>query len=143
MNVGLTVLISSPSGMLNLNTYPYRISGESFASETISHRKTEASNPYVEGTFVVNTVRENVGTTLAVYVYTDPPNRNELLRAVDALRSAFDQAYFTVTVTIEGGTQLWNCVTSDYTVESQREFVHASRAKVVASLNRMPYEEFV
>jgi len=141
--IDLTVLIASPTGMLNLNTYPYRISGESFASETTSHRKTEASNPYVEGTFVVNTVRENIGTSLAVWVYTDPPNRNELLRALGALKDALDQAFFTVTLTVNGGTQLWNCVTSDYNVESQRELVHATRAKLVAQLNRLPYEEYV
>lgn len=137
----LTVLVSTPSGLLNLNTPPYRVAGDSFTDEQVSHRKTEASNPYVEGTFVVNTVRENVGTSLNVWVVTE--TRMELLRAVQQLTDAFDQAMFTVTLDVGGATQLWNCVTSDYSVESGREFMHATRAKVVCQLNRLPYEEVI
>lgn len=137
MNVDM--LISTPSGMLSLNTAPYRLSGESFETSAQQHRRSEVSNPHVEGTFVINSVRDNVTTQVGVWVVTD--TRALLVPAVRTLCEAFDQPQFTAQLVIDGVSQIWNCYASDYTIGSKREFIHATRARVDVQLIRDPHEE--
>jgi hypothetical protein len=137
MDIGF--LVVGPSGALNLNSGVYRLAGDSFASESVSHRKTEVVNPYVEGSFVVNALRENITTPVSVWVTGS--SRAELLAGVRALCAVFDQVAFSAQLVIDGVTQVWSCFASDYTVTAQREFLHALRARVDVQLVRAPGEE--
>lgn len=131
-------LVSTSAGILSLNNDPYRLAGESFATESVTHRRTEVTNPHVEGTYIVNALRDNITTPVSVWVTT--ATRAELIPAVRLLCAAFDQVSFTSQLVIDGYAQFWNCYASDYTVTTSRELMHATRARVDVELVRDPNE---
>jgi hypothetical protein len=132
----LSVLMSTPVGDVELNAAPFRVAGETFSSISVSHRRQEVTNPFVEGTYVVNSLRENLTTPLSVWV--SGPTKSQLALSLDMLKSACDQSLFTVRVTVEDWVQNWQCFSSDYTVGLQREYLHATMALVDIQLNHHP-----
>jgi len=132
----LSVEVSTPTGNLELNVYPYQLTGESFTQETISHRKQEAVNPFVEGTYIVNSLRENVTTNISVWVRGATPAA--MGASLETLKAAFDQSMFTAQVRLVDWTQTWQCFASDYAVTLQREFIHATMAKLDVQLLHHP-----
>lgn len=131
-------LVSTKSGIVSLNSDPYRLAGESFSQEQVTHRRTEVTNPHVEGTYVVNALRDNV--TVPVSVWVTAASRAELIPALRSLCAAFDQVSFTAQLVVDGYSQFWNCYASDYTVTASRELMHATRARVDIDLVRDPNE---
>lgn len=137
--LNLSVVVSVPAGTLELNDrVTYRIADGSFAEQSVSKRRQEASNPFLEGAFTVNALRENVTETLKVYVYGT--THAEFAAAMNALKAAFDQARFTVTKTVEGSAVVWSCFSSDYRMSTPREFVHSKMGTLEVSLVRHPVE---
>lgn len=131
-----SVLVSTPTGNIELNAAPYQLAGDSFGSVGVTHRRSEVTNPFVEGSYTVNALRENISTPVAFWVRgVDHFAMSESLKHACA---AFDQSQFTVTVTIENWVQIWQCFASDYTVTMQREFLHATIAMVEATVIHHP-----
>lgn len=136
MIVDLTV--TTATGLISLNTTPYRLSGETFGSASVTHRRTELKSPYLEGTYVVNSLRENIIETVSVWVGEDGLTESELEAAVTALTEALDQVQFQAVKTKDGHSVLWNCYASDYTRVAQREYQHAGKVRVDVQLVRDP-----
>lgn len=135
----LSVTVSTPTGTLELNDrVVYRVADGSFADQSVTKRRTEAPNPFLEGTFVVNALRDNVTETLKVYVYGS--THAEFAAAMAELKEAFDQARFAVVKTVEGQVTTWSCYSSDYQMSTQREFVHSRMGLLSVSLLRHPRE---
>lgn len=132
-------MVSTPAGYLALNSEPYRLAGDTLNLEAVTHRKAEVTSPYVEGTFVVHSVRDNV--ILPLNIWVEGATYNDLREAVLTLCAAFDQPHFTVMATIDTRTELWNCVASDYSVSNQRELLHSLVARVDVQLVRHPSVE--
>ncbi len=132
----VSVLVSTPDGNLELNADGYQLAGESFSSISVSHRKQEVVNPFVEGTYVVNSLRENITTPISVWVRG--ATHTEMAARLETLIAAFDQSMFTARVTVDGWVQTWQCFSSDYSVGLQREYMHAVMALVDVQLNRHP-----
>jgi hypothetical protein len=124
----VTVLVSTPTGPLSLNEWPYELAGDTFNTVSVTHRKQEAVNPFIEGTYTINSLRENILQALSVYVRGN--THKEFQDATKALCAAFDQSTFEVRRVIEDATEEWQCFSSDYTITLQREFLHAKMAKV-------------
>lgn len=126
------VLISTPEGPLHLNEPPYELASDTFNSIGITHRRQEATNAFIEGTYTVNSVRENLSMPLSVWVRGK--TQKEFQAAIKKLCDAFDQSTFEVRRIIEEDQVDWQCFSSDYTINLQREFLHAKTARVDAQL---------
>jgi len=130
------VLVSTPLGPLSLNEPPYELAADTFGSLSVTHRRQEAVNQFIEGTYTVNSLRENSQIPLSVYVRG--ATYAEFQAAYATLIEAFDQSTFEVRRVIEGVEVEWQCFSSDYSVTLQREFLHARMAKVDIQLNVHP-----
>lgn len=133
------VILTTPSGPLSLNTAPYRLAGGSLESSSVTHRRTELQSPFLEGSYVVNSVREN--TIVPVSVYVEADTQTELRDAREVLTAALDQVQFTATVVLDEASEMWHCYASDYTVNAPRELLHATKIRVDAQLVRDPKVE--
>lgn len=138
MNPRLDVIleVSTPVGPLSLNTGPYELTGDSFATVSVTHRRQEATNAFIEGTYTVNSLRENIIVPVGVYVRGSLSTDMQRDKAV--LTAVFDQSTFEVRRVIEGHEEFWQCFASDYTVTMQRELLHATMAKVDVQLMTHP-----
>lgn len=133
--------ISTPYGWLYLGTgTQYRIAGAAFEDRQTSFRRSEVSSPYVEGTFVINVLRENVTETLEVLV----EDREELSLpdAVGALSAAVSQVRYVVQVQLRQDLWTWNAYAADHSVQTKREFIHARLATVRAEIPREPRADY-
>ena len=129
--------ISSPYGWLYLGDgTQYRIGAASFADQAVTFRRSEVSSPYVEGTFVVNALRENVVETLEVYV--EGTEELSLTMATRALGAVLCQVNYTVQVQLRRDVFTWSAYAADHTVSTRRELLHARVAQVTAQIPRDP-----
>lgn len=131
--------ILSDGVWIELNVAPYQVAGDALASRSVQQRRIEAKNPFLEGTYTVSALRENVMETISVYVRG--ANAFEVHQGVRRLCEALDQRKFRMQLEFDGAVHQWSCMAADYQVESQREFIHARMAKVVAQVPRHPVEE--
>lgn len=135
--ITIAARISTPYGWLYLGQgTQYRIAAGSFENQQTTFRRSEVTSPYVEGTFVVNALRENVTETLDVIV-EDRPTLS-LPDAVRALGAALCQVRYSVQVQIRRDIATWQAYAADHTVQTKREFVHARLAQVRAEIPRDP-----
>lgn len=129
--------ISTPYGWLYLGQgTQYRLGAGSFENQQTTFRRSEVQSPYVEGTFVINALRENVTESLDVIV-EERPNLGTA-DAVRALGSALSQVRYSVQVQIRRDVWTWQAYAADHTVQTKREFVHARLAQVQAEIPRDP-----
>ena len=134
--------ITSSSGWLDLNDgETYQLEASSFADRAVSWRKREVQSDYVEGTFVTNAVRENVVEALSVWVRAD--TYYELEKARERLEDALCQLTFRIAFRTTDATRYWDCTVADYTVATQREFMHSRLCLVKAQVPRHPTEQLV
>lgn len=135
--------ISTPYGWLYLGTgTQYRIAAGSFEDQRTTFRRSEVTSPYVEGTYVINALRENVTESLNVMV--EDREALSLADAVRALGSALCQVRYSVQVQLRRDVWTWQAYAADHTVSTKREFLHARLAEVKAEIPRDPnvdYEE--
>ena len=137
----LTARISAPSGWIDLNYSPYRLEASTFGERSVSWRKREVSSEFVEGTFVVSAVRENVTETLAVWVKGE--SEFDLQTNLDKLCGALEQLSYRLMQRHGNSAVYYDCTVADYTVTESREFKHAGIALVRASVPRHPQAEHV
>jgi len=122
---------------LNVNDgSSYKIAKGSFENSATTFRKDEVTNPFVEGKYVVNALRENVTEALNIYVLgTDNITvRNRIQTLVDAIRVN----QFLIKVTLGNAQQIWQCFAADFTINTQLEFLHSRRATVNMTVTRNP-----
>lgn len=114
----------------------YAVHGDSFANVAQSYRRREANSEYIEGTFTLAATRENSQESLVVWVRGD--SFGEQRRFQDKLCRDVEQLSWMVMRRYEDMAEYWQCFASDYSVESQREFLHARLAIVRINVNRLP-----
>ena len=114
----------------------YKVAKGSFENSAVQFRRDEVTNPFLEGKFTVNALRDNVMETLAIYVYAD--DLATLNTRVDALTDAVRSNQFLVKVTLDNSSRVWLCYAADYAVNTQMEFLHSRMALVTVTLPRHP-----
>ena len=130
---------TDPVTFIELNDrVSYRIEAGSFAQQATSKKRQEATSPFLEGTYIVNALRENVTEQLNVYVYGSSPS--DFQSKLQVLKDAFDLNEFVVTRTLGDSVHTWNCYSSDYSLTTQREFMHAKMGLLSVQLLRRPQE---
>lgn len=137
--IDLSVTVLTPGGvMLELEDPDngYEVHADSFATSAITHRKTEVNNRWIEGTYAVSTVRDNAQEALVVWV--EGTTMYDYRSKMETLKACFDQATFTVVKTIGNAVETWDCEVSDYTEESQQEFIFRTMGDLRVQLNRRP-----
>ena len=138
MILDVSAKIETPTGWIELDDPEggYELAADSFATAAISHRKTEVSSEWLEGTFVTRSVRENVAEAVNVYVAGATPY--ELAARLKALTDGFDQLGYAMVVRFADAAEDWSCQVADYTIETKVEMRHATIALVKASVPRLP-----
>ena len=138
MNLDVSARIETPTGWIELEDEDngYALAADSFATAAVSHRKSEISSEWLEGTFVTRSVRENITETVAVYVTGDSPH--QLRTRLSALTDGFDQLQYKMTVRFGNAEETWSCWVSDYTTSTKVEMRFATMALVTATVPRLP-----
>lgn len=114
----------------------YRLEATSREETQVSFRKQEVSSPFVEGTYLINAVRENVVENIGVWVSGVSPA--ELDRRIEVLLEKAEKPRFTVVWGKQQVNETWTCQTASYTVRTQREYQHALVALVKMQVPRLP-----
>lgn len=138
-DLALSVIIGTPGGgsiELEDPDGGYEIHADSFATAQVTHRKIETNSQYAEGTFAVDAVRDN--TTEALVVWVTGINQHDFRIKCQHLTDCLDQVSFPLQVTIGDAVVTWDCEVSDYTLETQQEFWHATTGVVRATVPRRP-----
>lgn len=128
--------ISTGATPLELNGDTYELERGAMEEIAVSWRKQTVDNTWVEGTFVINAVKENVVLPLNVWVSAD--TQIALRDAVTALTDALSQLAFTLAIDIDGAVTTWTCQVADYRVTQQQAFLFAKQALVQASVPAFP-----
>lgn len=132
-------LYVSSSSYIELNdNSTYRIADGSFESQAITHRRKTAASPYVEGTYVVSSLRENVTEQLNVYVMGASSYATR--SALTTLQTALEQPIFTLVRTVNNWQTVWTCYSSDYSMFSSKPLMMANMVRVDIQLQRSPSE---
>lgn len=138
-SIGVSVSVNYSGGSLELHNpaLGYEVDAETRNEYAVSWRKTEVSNRWVEGTYLTNAVRENVVESLGFYVRgsTSAIMKTRLNTAIQAL----SDLYYTIVITLDGVTDVWECQASDYSITTQHEFLHSKMARVKAKIPRKPF----
>ena len=134
-------LYTGASTFIDLNTSPYRIADGSFAQQSVQHRRKTASSPFLEGEYVVSSLRQNVTEQLSVYV--SGVSQYATQTAVVALQNGLEQTQFTVVKRLNNMQTTWSCYASDYTMQSNRALTNANLIQVQIQLIRDPIETIV
>ena len=76
--------ISTAGGWLELNGGHYQLTSAAFAERQVPVRRQEAKSPYVEGTYITNSLRDNVteqleGDELFVDIEVEQPDRGRVI----------------------------------------------------------------
>lgn len=149
-NLNLRVAVQGPTGLLELESSPYELQAESRNERAIATRKNEVTNPFIEGTFTIGAVRENVVENLNVWV--EARNHHDLDTAVERLLVAYEQLVYPITWDYRGqkrdkatgGTetftfrQVWSCQPAQVSVTTEQAYQFATMALVKAQVPRLP-----
>lgn len=118
------------------NGTSYKVSKGSFEESTTTFRREEVTSPFVEGKFTVNALRENVSEKLSIRV--SGADTISVQNNVTALINAVKANQFLIQVTLGNAQQIWFCFASDYSVNTQMEYLHARQALVNVTVTRYP-----
>lgn len=134
----LSMQVSTPSGWLELNDGTIHVlAKETFSEKTVGKRKTEAKNPYLEGSQTVSALREEVVETVAIYVYGS--THFSTATRVRIITDAFDQNEYRIIIGIENNAwDVWWCGSANYRIDTSQELLHARMAKVTIEVPRHP-----
>lgn len=134
----LSMQISTPQEWLELNDgTDLVLAKETFSEASVGKRKTEAINPYLEGSHTVAALREEVVETVAIYVYGSDHFATAL--KVRVVTDAFDQEEYRIIIGTEGTKwEVWWCGSANYRIDSSQELLHARMAKITLEVPRHP-----
>ena len=144
-SIGLSVRVSMPNGgWCELNDHVvFTVADGSFDGEAVSWRRAEDTNPFLEGTYLINALRNNVTRPLNVYV--EGQTQFDLNDNLDNLKGYLSQRQFQLVRTIDNSARLFTCFASDYAIQSDRPLMFARKALLKCQLVTHPvdvlYEE--
>jgi hypothetical protein len=137
-DLALSVTISTVLGPLELEdeTNGYWLHKESFGTRNVSYRRVEVSGDFTEGTDVDRALRANVTEMLSVYVTGG--TAYQFQARLKVLTDALEQLAFTLTRVVGDAQEVWNCVASDYSLETSQELMVARLGLLHAQVQRKP-----
>jgi hypothetical protein len=106
---------------------------------SLTWRKQEANNPFVDGTWVVNATKENITSVVDVYVRGE--STMEATNALKALRDAFSQLNYGIEFTIDDVVYYYRCYVADFSIKTPREFRFSTMAQFSAQVPHDPNYE--
>ena len=119
----------------------YEIHADTRNTMGVTWRKQTVSNPWVEGSYDVIAVRENIIEPVVVWVYGNGSNA-DFRQKVHFLEAAIAKPSFPITWTVGDESELWDCTYSEYSVETQREWQYATMGIVRMQIGRRPKATF-
>ena len=102
----------------------------------VSFRREEVTNPFLEGAYVVNALRENMHLNLEVRAIGE--THMDMVDTLRKLTDALGQVSFKLQVTVDNAQWTYNCYASDYSVLMPPEYLHARMATVKAQILHHP-----
>jgi hypothetical protein len=133
----ISMQVSTPEMWLELNDgLDLILAKETFSEAQVTKRKTEAINPYLEGSHTVAALREEVIETVAIYVYGTDHFATAL--KVHVITDAFDQPEYRIIFGVENAWTVWWCGSANYRIDSSQELLHARMAKITVEVPRHP-----
>jgi hypothetical protein len=132
----LSCRVSTVDDWLELNEGCYRLHPDSFADSTTSWRRSEVENPFVEGKWTVNALRDNVEENLTIWVKSD--GITSTAQAVEDLKTVFSQLNYLIQVTFDNDMYTYHCQVADCTVKASHELRHNGMAQVTFAVPRHP-----
>ena len=138
IDVDVAASLESPTGWILLEDRAggFELASDSFSEKGITHRKTEVSSEWIEGTFTSRSVKENTTEKVSVYVYGATPFA--LAEKVKRVTDAFDQLSFGMVVRFADCQETWYCHTAEYTISTKQEMRFATMALINATVPRLP-----
>lgn len=121
---------------LDLNAGAYQLEAGTRNEMGMTWRKEEVNNPFIEGSYLISAVRENVMETVNVYVRGI--DHQAMDKAVQALLAAVENPRYTIAYGHTGITETWSCQTAQYSVGTQREYQLVNLALVKLQIPRLP-----
>ncbi len=124
--------------------FNYRVASESLGQTAVSMRRQEATNPIVEGKYLIHAVPEHVEETIRVYVYGQ--HMVDTMENARTLQKVFTQFDFQVRITMDNHREYWRCQAADWTMERPHTHVHNGMVMMVFQVPRFPtpyYEALV
>lgn len=128
--------ITTPGGWLDLMAGPYRLSADAFVEQQVTWRRSDVTNPFVDGAWTVMALQENVVEQLDVWIRGETTAQTNA--AKDALLAALSQLHFGLEVTFDKSIAYYQCSVADVVVKSPRELRFARMLQVSASVPRQP-----
>lgn len=132
----LEVRATTAGDWLYLNEGIFRVAADSFAEEATSWRRTDVTNPFVEGTWTVNALRENVTESLSLWVRGDRYTSTQ--QGIELLKATFSQINYVLQVSFDGERRTYTCYVGDFSVKASRELRHAKMANFTVQIPRHP-----
>lgn len=128
-NLTISCRVSVPEGWLEINDgHKYSLTAESLVATQRTWRRQEVSSPFVDGTFTVNAVLENISLPVSLYVYG--ADHGDMVRNLEAVTAAFEQFDYILAIRRGEHAEVWRCQLSDSSIDTRREFQHARMAMV-------------
>lgn len=137
IDIDVSCRVTTPNGWLELNKGIYRISTGAFEEQAQTWRRTNVANPFVEGQWTVNALRENVTEQLIVWVRggTAAETSKGELAVVDAL----SQMNYGIELTVDGVKAYYTCYVADISVRRTQEFRASKMCQITAQVPRDPH----
>lgn len=143
LNIGCYISLS-PNATTDLNALwldvndkkVFTLAKGSLEESAVQFRREEIVNPFIEGKYVVNALRDNVEMTLVIRVRGD--RTFDVASSVEKLTNALGQVNFKIMLVIEDSVRIYNCYASDYSVQTAHEMLHARMATVTAQIMHDP-----
>ena len=135
--IPITATLSKPGGgVLAINDGPYRLADDTLSKIESKMRRVEASNPFLEGSWTVHSVRENDNIDLVVRIRA--ATRGDLTGHIAALRACLVQRRFQLVLDLDGYALSYTCNAADHGVEMTKPHLHAAQAVLRAQVPAIP-----
>lgn len=132
----VTCVLSAAAGPLDLEAGAYELEKGSFEEISVSWRKSEVENRWVEGTYLTSAVRAQVVRPLNVWV--TGTTRASYKAAREALVTALEQLSYTLSFGIDGESTTWRCQVADYAIREQQEYLFGFTGLIRAQVPTFP-----
>lgn len=143
LDLDLSAKVQGPSGWIDLEDgLYYQLHSDSFAESAVTWRKEDINAPWIEGSYTLSAVRENTSEPVSVWVRGS--THYEFRMNCEALVAAFSQTSYLFMKRIEDLVEYWTCPSpADYSIQTQREFIHARIGVFKATVIRLPTIQIV
>lgn len=127
-----------PGGWLPLQNpaVGLELEGSTLSTLASSVKRTTASNPFIPGTYTTRAVPDNITTNIAVNVRDK--DLAQVTVKVEHLVSLFTRASFKLIVRYETKAWMSTAQAADYSINNQREFMHAGLSVVSFNVPLLP-----